>query len=412
MCPACQAEYDDPLNRRFHAQPNACWQCGPRLELWDRRGQNVHARNPIAEAVAGLKAGLVVAVKGSVDFISRWMQPILPPLPCCASASGASRSHSLSWSRTSRQRVKICQVSVAAERVLSILQRPIVLLPKLASTDIAERVAPRNRDLGVFLPYTPLHHLLFSEGGFTSLVMTSANRSEEPIAIDNREALERLAGLADLFLVHDRAILLRCDDSVVRIVGNQPRQLRRSRGYVPVPIFLTDEVPSVLAVGGELKNTICLTQGKHAFLSQHVGDLENLESFRFFEEAIEHLERILEIQPRIIAYDLHPGYFSTKWALAQKNSQLVGVQHHHAHVASCMAENHLDGQVIGIALDGTGYGTDGKIWGGEMLLADYCDFQRVGHLQYVARCLAEIRQSVSPGEWRSAFWHITSERIF
>ncbi len=383
MCPACQAEYDDPLNRRFHAQPNACWQCGPQLELWDRRGQNVHARNPIAEAVAGLEAGLVVAVKGLGGFHL---------------AVDATNPAAVALLRERKRRVekpfavmvphveaarKICQVSAAAERALSIIQRPIVLLPKLASTNIAERVAPRNRDLGVFLPYTPLHHLLFSEGGFTSLVMTSANRSEEPIAIDNREALERLAGLADLFLVHDRAILLRCDDSVVRIVGNQPRQLRRSRGYVPVPIFLKDEVPSVLAVGGELKNTICLTQGKHAFLSQHVGDLENLESFRFFEEAIEHLERILEIQPRIIACDLHPGYFSTKWAVAQKNAQLVGVQHHHAHIASCMAENHLNGQVIGIALDGTGYGTDGKIWGGEVLVAGFRDFQRMGHLQYV-----------------------------
>jgi hydrogenase maturation protein HypF len=213
--------------------------------------------------------------------------------------------------------------------------------------------------------------------------MTSGNLNEEPIAIDNQEAVERLSALADCFLVHDRDILRRCDDSVVRVVGGKVRQLRRSRGFVPTPVFLKEDVPSILAVGGELKNTICLTQGKNAFLSQHVGDLENLESYGFFEEATEHLERILEIKPQIVAYDLHPGYFSTKWALERKGVELVGVQHHHAHVASCMAENHLEGQVIGFALDGTGYGTDGQIWGGEVLVADYREFERVAHFDYV-----------------------------
>src|SRR5208337_2017182 len=238
------------------------------------------------------------------------------------------------------------------------------------------------------LPYTPLHYLLLAEGGFEALVMTSGNLSEEPIAIDNREAVHRLHALADCFLVHNRDILLRCDDSVVRVAGGVTRHLRRSRGFVPVPVFLRDDrtendQPSVLAVGGELKNTICLTKGKHAFLSQHVGDLENIESYSFFHEAIKHLERILEIRPQIIAYDLHPDYFSTRWALAQSGVELVGVQHHHAHIASCMAENHLDGRVIGFALDGTGYGTDGRIWGGEVLLADYSGFERAAHLAYV-----------------------------
>ncbi len=213
--------------------------------------------------------------------------------------------------------------------------------------------------------------------------MTSGNQSEEPIAIDNREAIHRLSSLADYFLVHNRDILLRCDDSVVRVAGGITRQLRRSRGFVPVPVFLKDDQPSVLAVGGELKNTICLTKGKHAFLSQHVGDLENVESYSFFHEAIEHLERILEIRPEIIAYDLHPDYFSTKWALQQSGMKLVGVQHHHAHIASCMAENHLEGRVIGFALDGTGYGTDGNIWGGEVLIAGYEDFERAAHFEYV-----------------------------
>jgi hydrogenase maturation protein HypF len=383
MCPECQKEYDDPMNRRFHAQPNACWACGPQIELWDRRGRKISAKNPIAEVVAGLEAGLVVAIKGLggfhlvVDATNPAAVALLRERKRRVEKPFAIMVPSLQAAAT------ICEVSQSAERILSLPQRPIVLLPRLPARLIAERVAPGNRDLGVFLPYTPLHHLPFSEGGFLALVMTSGNLSEEPIAIDNQEAVERLQGLADLFLVHDRAILRRCDDSVVRIIDNQPRQLRRSRGFVPVPIFLKEEVPSVLAVGGELKNTICLTQGKHAFLSQHVGDLENLESYRFFEDAIEHLERILEIKPEAIAYDLHPGYFSTKWAQVQKNVQLIGVQHHHAHIASCMAENHLDGKVIGFALDGTGYGTDGKIWGGEVLLAGYEGFQRAAHLDYV-----------------------------
>jgi hydrogenase maturation protein HypF len=212
--------------------------------------------------------------------------------------------------------------------------------------------------------------------------MTSGNLSEEPIAIDNREALTRLHGLADYFLVHNRDILLRCDDSVVRVTNGFTRQLRRSRGFVPVPVFLKEQQPSVLAVGGELKNTICLTKGNHAFLSQHVGDLENVEAYRFFDEAIEHLQRVLEIQPEVIACDLHPDYFSTKWA-QQRKAHVVGVQHHHAHIASCMAENHLEGRVIGFALDGTGYGTDGHIWGGEVLLAGYESFDRAAHLEYM-----------------------------
>jgi hydrogenase maturation protein HypF len=258
-----------------------------------------------------------------------------------------------------------------------------VLLRKKSPSLIAELVAPFNREYGVFLPYTPLHHLLFAAGRFQALVMTSGNISEEPIAIDNPEALARLRGMADFFLVHNRDILLRCDDSVVRVTGEQPRQLRRSRGYVPVPVFLNEDLPPILAVGGELKNTVCLTKDRHAFLSQHIGDLENLESYGFFETTISSFKRILEVEPQLLAYDLHPDYFSTRWALGQSSIKRIGVQHHHAHIASCMAENHLDGKVIGIALDGTGYGTDGAVWGGEVLLATYADFQRVAHLDYV-----------------------------
>jgi hydrogenase maturation protein HypF len=383
MCSACRAEYDDPWNRRFHAQPNACWACGPRVELRDRRGNKIPAKDPIAEAAAGLGAGLVVAVKGvggfhlAVDATSsaavarlrerkrRVEKPFAVMLPTLAAASA------------------VCEVDASAGGVLERPERPIVLLPRKLPSFISDQVAPGNRDLGIFLPYTPLHHLLFAEGGFCALVMTSGNLSEEPIAIDNREGIERLAGVADYFLVHNREILLRCDDSVVRPVDGLIHQMRRSRGFVPVPVFLKEEMEPVLAVGGELKNTICLTKGKHAFLSQHIGDLENVASYGFFEEAIEHLERVLEIKPCAIAYDLHPGYFSTQWARAQKDVRLVGVQHHHAHIVSCMAENQLEGAVIGFALDGTGYGTDGHIWGGEVLVADYRGFERAAHFEYV-----------------------------
>ncbi|MFY9844829.1 MAG: carbamoyltransferase HypF [Terriglobales bacterium] len=390
MCPACLAEYENPMDRRFHAQPNACWECGPRVELWDKSGQRVECSDPIAEAVSALREGLVVAVKGLGGFHL---------------AVDATNAAAVAVLRQRKRRVEkpfavmvpdlpaaeeICELDDAARAVLQSIQRPIVLLPKTlrlggdAGTPvIPDEVAPFNRYLGVFLPYTPLHYLLLADGGFKALVMTSGNLSEEPIAINNREAVDRLNSLADYLLVHNRDILLRCDDSVVRVAGSVARQLRRSRGFVPVPVFLKDEQPSVLAVGGELKNTICLTKGRNAFLSQHVGDLENAESYSFFHEAIEHLERILEIRPEIIAYDIHPDYFSTRWALQQSGVKLVGVQHHHAHIASCMAENHLEGRVIGFALDGTGYGTDGKIWGGEVLIAGYKEFERAAHLEYV-----------------------------
>jgi hydrogenase maturation protein HypF len=384
MCPACLVEYENPIDRRFHAQPNACRDCGPQVELWDKLGKRIECRDPIAEAASGLHAGLVVAVKGLGGFHL---------------AVDATNAGAVALLRKRKRRVEkpfavmvpdllaakeICELDEAERAVLQSIQRPIVLLRKKARSTVRDQVAPFNRYLGVFLPYTPLHYLLLAEGGFKALVMTSGNLSEEPIAIDNREAVTRLSGVADYFLVHNRDILLRCDDSVVGVAGGIPRQLRRSRGFVPVPVFLKDEQPSVLAVGGELKNTICLTKGKNAFLSQHVGDLENVESYSFFHEAIEHFERILEIKPEIIAYDLHPDYFSTKWALQQNGVKLVGVQHHHAHIASCMAENHLEGRVIGFALDGTGYGTDGNIWGGEVLVAEFGAFERAAHFEYVA----------------------------
>ena len=383
MCNACQQEYDDPTNRRFHAQANACWDCGPQLQLWSAGGSRVDLAEPIREAAKLLERDAIVAVKGLGGF----------HLACHARSEAA-----VNLLRDRKRRVEkpfavmmrrvediehFCVADEAARNLLISFERPIVLLPRQPNSPLASGVAPHNRFLGVFLPYTPLHHLLFASGKFEALVMTSANLSEEPIAIDNDEAARRLRGVADAFLVHDREILRRCDDSVVRIAAGRTQQLRRSRGFVPVPVPIEREGEPILAVGGELKNTVCVIRGREAFLSQHVGDLENLESYKFFEEAVSHFQRILEVHPQILAYDLHPDYFSTKWALAQTGMQRVGVQHHHAHVAACMAENHLDGRVIGIALDGTGYGTDGAIWGGEVLIADYAGFHRAAHFEYV-----------------------------
>jgi hydrogenase maturation protein HypF len=383
MCAACQAEYDNPASRRFHAQPNACWDCGPQVALLGADGTRMDVAEPIREAARLLQQGAVVAIKGLGGF----------HLSC-----DAQNEKAVANLRERKRRVekpfaimvrrvedaaRLCVADELSKKMMSSFERPIVLLPRRAEVSFVPGLAPGNRYLGLFLPYTPLHHLLFQSGKFEALVMTSGNLSEEPIAIDNEEAIRRLNRIADAFLVHDREIVRRCDDSVVRVVAGQPQKVRRSRGFVPVPVQLEKESQPVLAVGGELKNTVCVIRGSEAFLSQHVGDLENLESYRFFEEAVQHLQRILETEPKVIAHDLHPDYFSTKWAQERTGVELVGVQHHHAHVASCMAENHLDGKVIGIALDGTGYGTDGAIWGGEVLVADYAGFERAAHFEYL-----------------------------
>jgi hydrogenase maturation protein HypF len=384
MCAACQAEYGNQASRRFHAQPNACWDCGPQALLVGTDGARMDVAEPIREAAKMLQKGAIVAVKGLGGF----------HLACDARNEAAVEKLRERKRRVEKpfaimvQRVedaaKFCVVDEMSRRLLASFERPIVLLPRRPEVAFGPGVAPGNRFLGVFLPYTPLHHLLLQSGKFEALVMTSGNLSEEPIAIDNEEAIQRLHKIADAFLVHDRTILRRCDDSVVRVAAGQPQKLRRSRGFVPAPVHLEKQMQPILAVGGELKNTVCVVRGSEVFLSQHVGDLENLESYGFFEEAVEHLQRILETQPRVIAHDLHPDYFSTKWAQERSGVELVGVQHHHAHISSCMAENHLDGKVIGIALDGTGYGTDGAIWGGEVLVADYIGFERAAHFEYLA----------------------------
>jgi len=383
MCDACRAEYLDSQNRRFHAQPNACWNCGPQLEFWDADGRAMKVPNPIELTVERLRSGQIVAVKGLGGF--HFAVDAMNPAAVNRLRERKRRIEKpfAVMARDLQTAARLCGIDADARKLLTSRQRPIVLLPKLEGAPIAEAVAPNQRDIGLFLPYTPLHHLLFAAGEFAALVMTSGNLSEEPIAIGNREAVDRLGGVADFFLVHDREILLRCDDSVVRHSAGSVRQIRRSRSYAPAPVQLHKKLPPILGVGGELKNAICFARGSQAFLSQHIGDLENIESFDFFCQAVRYHSALLEIEPEIIAHDLHPDYRSTKWALAQKGVRLVGVQHHHAHIAACMAENRIDGRVIGLSLDGTGYGADGHIWGGEAFFATYAGFERAAQLAYV-----------------------------
>ena len=382
MCAACQAEYDDPLDRRFHAQPNACPVCGPRVGLWDARRKEMGSGDPIAAAAELIRQGKIVAVKGLGGFhlaadalnaaaVARLRQRKLreeKPFAVMSPDLDAIRAYAV--------------VEPEDEKLLRSMQRPIVLLRKKEPGRLAEEVAPRNPYVGAMLPYTPLHHLLLRQG-FEALVMTSGNLSEEPIAIDNDDAFDRLAGIADYFLVHDRDIYLRSDDSVVRRAAGDTRFLRRSRGYVPVPVFLKHALPPILACGAELKSTVCIVKGDQAFISQHIGDLENLSTYEFFQKTVAHLQRILGVRPEVIACDLHPDYLSTRWAEEQEAIPKVRVQHHHAHIVSGMAEHRLEGAVIGVACDGTGYGPDGTVWGGEVLVADAGGFERAAHLACV-----------------------------
>jgi hydrogenase maturation protein HypF len=382
MCPECQAEYDDPLNRRFHAQPNACPACGPQVSLWDGRLQEIHAEDPVGAASELIRQGRILAVKGlggfhlAVDALNPEAVSRLRQRKLREEKPFAVMSPDL----TSVGRYAVLEPE--AQKLLLAIQRPIVLLRKTHPHPLAEAVAPRNPYVGAMLPYTPLHHLLLSHD-FVALVMTSGNLSEEPIAIDNDEAFRRLAGVADYFLIHNRDIYLRSDDSVIRRVAGETRFLRRSRGYVPRPIFLKAALPPVLACGAELKNTVCITKGNQAFLSQHIGDLENLSTYEFFQKTIAHMQRILDVRPEILACDLHPDYLSTRWAEEQEGVQRIYVQHHHAHIVSCMAEHQIEGPVIGVSCDGTGYGPDGTVWGGEVLVADASGFERAAHLAYV-----------------------------
>lgn len=381
MCPDCQREYDDPTNRRFHAQPNACPVCGPKLTLYDCNGI-VETTGVVGSAVKLLAEGRILAIRGvggfhlAVDAHNEIAVQELRRRKGRAEKPFALMAPDMASVR------RYCDVSAEEEAALQHHTKPIVLLRKRAGADLAESVAPNQKYLGFMLPYTPLHHVLI-RGHFDALVMTSGNYSEEPIAIGNNEALDRLQGLADYFVLHDREILQRCDDSIARVQSGALRITRRSRGFVPMPVFLQKPTSKrILAVGGELKNTIALCRGKEVFLSQHIGDLDNPSALAFFEQSVEHLQRILEIQPELIAFDLHPEYLSTQWAMKQPLPG-ISVQHHHAHLVSVMAEHGVGEKTIGIILDGTGYGTDGTIWGGEVLVGDACGFERHAWLQPV-----------------------------
>jgi hydrogenase maturation protein HypF len=388
MCPACRREYDDPTNRRFHAQPNACPVCGPRVSLLDRNGRELEADDPVRLTAELLRRGSVVAIKGLGGYH-------LACDPFDARAVGALRSRKVRqdkpfalMARDMDQIRALCHLDAGETELLGAPQRPIVLLRRRAPSPVVEEVAPRQKTLGVMLAYTPLHHLLLADSGIP-LVMTSGNRSDEPIAYRDEQVFEHLGDIADYFLIHDRRIHMRCDDSVVRVVEGCAYPIRRSRGYAPVPLRLAQGFArQVLACGGELKNTFCLAKGNHAFLSHHIGDLENYETLRSFREGIEHYCRLFDLQPELVACDLHPEYLSTKYAreLEEEGLPAVGVQHHHAHIASCLADNELPAEerVIGVALDGTGYGTDGAIWGGEFLEGSIREgFARRAHLEYL-----------------------------
>ena len=382
MCPECQSEYDDPANRRFHAQPNACPKCGPQIQLFDSDHNLQDIEDSIATIQEKLEKGKIVAIKGiggfhlAVDSTNNEMVQKLRKL------KGRDEKPFALMVRDLKTAKRYCSISNEEEQILQSHTSPILLLKKLLNCNIAESVAPGNDYLGVMLPYTPLHHELF-EKFETPLIMTSANISEEPICIDNDEAFKRLANIADYFLIHNRDIYLRSDDSVIIHLANKMRYLRRSRGVVPQPVFVKSGGPTILAVGGELKNTICLLINDKAFMSQHIGDLENIEAYNFFKLTFEHLQRIFDAKPELIVHDMHPQYFSTKWASEQFDIKTIAVQHHHAHLAACMAENKLSDPVIGIIMDGTGYGTDGTIWGGEILVGDYNNYDRFAHFEQI-----------------------------
>jgi hydrogenase maturation protein HypF len=405
MCDTCTVEYHDPTDRRFHAQPVCCAACGPRLRLLDASGTDLSGE-PLAAAAALLIDGGVLAVKGLGGYHVSTLAS-----DAAATALLRARKHRedkpfavmVADLDTARE---LCVIDPAGEQVLAGRRRPVVLLPRRPGAPIAPAVAPGNRSLGLMLPYTPLHHLLLRRTT-APIVLTSGNISDEPIAYQDDDARRRLTGIADAFLTHDRAIHMRTDDSVVRVFRGAELPVRRARGYAPEPLTLTRPVPRpILGCGAELKSTFCLARGRHAFMSHHIGDLENYETLRSFTEGITHFRRLFDVQPEVVAHDLHPEYLSTKYAHDLPDVELIGVQHHHAHIASCLADNGDTGPVLGVAFDGLGYGSDGTLWGGEFLLADLAGFQRLAHLVPVPMPggTAAIRQP-----WRMAAAYLGSD---
>jgi hydrogenase maturation protein HypF len=381
MCPACRKEYEDPLDRRFHAQPNACPVCGPALEVLDEAGSPVSAEDPLERCREILREGRIVAVMG---------------LGGVHLAADSRREEAVRRLRERKQRKekpfalmargveaveKFARVSPEEERLLRSPAAPIVLLAKKTPNGIARSVAPRQSTFGAMLPYTPLHHLLLAPPEEV-LVMTSGNESDEPLCYTKEEALGRLSGLADAFLLHDRPIAVPNEDSVVRSERGRTLFVRRSRGHAPLPIR-ADVRRRVLALGGDLKNTLCLTRPGEAVLSHHLGTIESTASLERLEKGVAHLQKVLGVSPGIAACDLHPDYFTSRWAEERYAGRLVRVQHHHAHLASVMAEHRLEGDVLGALFDGAGYGTDGAVWGGEFFAGDFSAFRRLGHFEYI-----------------------------
>ncbi len=386
MCPACRSEYDDPRDRRFHAQPNACPACGPRAWLAGPGGEELDTGDDDAVSAAArmIATGSVLAVKGIGGF----------HLACTASDEEAvsrlrGRKHREDrpfalLARDLATARELVDLGPAEEALLEGPERPIVVARRRPGAHVAAAVAPRSADLGVLLPYSPLHHLLAADAA-VPLVLTSGNVSDEPIAYDNADALARLPGIADAFLMHDRPIRVRTDDSVVRAVdpavGGGPLVIRRSRGYVPASLGLNPPatVP-ILGCGAELKSTFCLARGNRAWVGHHIGDLKNYETVRSFIEGEAHFERLFAVEPRVVAHDAHPDYLSTRHALEREDAELVAVQHHHAHLASCLAEHGELGPAVGAIFDGSGFGGDGTVWGGEILFGDLASFERAGLL--------------------------------
>lgn len=380
LCPSCREEYEDPTNRRFHAEPNACPVCGPKLDFLDNKGCKVSVLDPLASAVEALCEGHVLALKGLGGFhlaVDATNDRAVKRLRCRKFREEKPLALMVRDLETAS---RIVELGEEEKHLLLSPQRPIVLAKKKRAADISPAVAPGVPNLGIMLPYTPLHHLLL-KSAFTVLVMTSANHVDEPICIGNREAVERLRGIADFFLVHNRDILVRCDDSIATVAAGRRRMVRRSRGFAPKPIMLRDRYPEVLALGPHLKTTVCILKGNTAFLSPHIGDMETPEARDFHSDSCSLLQKIAQCQPHVVACDLHPAYYTTLAAERMRDVGILRVQHHHAHIVSCMAENKIGGQVIGLAMDGTGYGKDGTVWGGEFLVATEEDFIRTGHVK-------------------------------
>ncbi len=379
MCPACQREYENPLHRRFHAQPNACPVCGPHTSLVDKQDQAVE--EDVREL---LKAGQIIAVKGLGGFhlavdarnataVARLRQrKQRDAKPFAVMVRDLDTAH------------QYCLINSAEEKWLLAPQAPIVVLERKEENALAaDIIHPGINTLGVMLPYTPLHYLLFDDD-LKILIMTSANISDEPLIIDNQEAMEKLGNVADYFLLHNRDIYNPCDDSVMQVTTIETPQLfRRARGFVPRAIPISAQSPPVLALGGEMKNTFCMTRNGEAFLSQHWGDLNHYHNYMNFQKGIERFKRILYVEPEVLVHDLHPNYQSSRWAKEQTDLPRIAVQHHYAHMTAAMADNDLQGEVLGLICDGTGWGSDGAVWGGEILRGDYNGFTRLAHLKYV-----------------------------